>query len=405
MSKKDKKKAEATESPAVEPDKDALEIETVEEVLLQPRVPTSKFALRFSPYAWTKLRWIRDYCNSEIAGFGISSMADPFYMEDFRTIKQVASSGHFQFDDDALNDYLADMFEEGKQPGECMRLWLHTHPTKNFASPSGTDEQTFSAAFGNADWAMMIIVDEGDNVYARLRIKSGADGCLQMIVPSSLDYQPPFKGVEETSAGEWKQEADANITQETPRHTVTGGGRQTLPTHCGRRHHYKEYIEPYLRGFDSYDDSYMAHARGAGKAKVDEWEDADMLIMGEERVIDITTDKKSQGVLVLLNNAWLIYSADVTPICKSGAIITSAKEVAEVPPLRCGELDWNTDQKTGETTPSYSSEVVDGFIQYFDDDSDRDDEVRSAAVDAALDEAEDIEIETVGEVLVGPSGP
>ena len=392
--------AEVAEQSADEGD----EIAVIESIPFEPRSQAGKFELRFSPYAWAKIRWIRDYCGSEIAGFGISSMADPFYMEDFRTIKQTASSAHFEFDDDALNEYLSAMFEEGKQPGECMRLWVHTHPSKDFASPSSVDEGTFTDAFRNADWAMMIIMDEGDNVYARLRFKSGASR-LQMVIPNSIDCQPPLKGVDETSAAAWKQEADANITRQHATFITTGSGMRMLPSHGSRRqHHHSDYYpghddSGYGSGYD-----YMERVLGPTNAPDIDWADTEILLLGEERVVQITTDKASGGVMVLLDSIWFIYGADVTPKCKMGAVVSDARDIADVPPQRCGELFWETDKQSGVVVPTYESEVVDGFVQYFTDD-DETGHTAAEAVAISADDVEELDIEVIGEVRVGSRGP
>jgi len=396
-------------------DKKERNVAAADEILLKPRKCLTKFKLRFSPYAWAKIRWIRDYCKSEIAGFGISSMEDPFYMEDFRTIKQVASTTHFEFDDNALNDYLTAMFEEGKQPGECMRLWVHTHPGDNFATPSYHDEQTFSDAFSNTDWAMMIIVDEGDNAYARLRIKSGTTR-LQMIVPHAVDCQPPFKGVNDETAAEWKAEADENITRSGARFSYLGLGTRLLPTTAQQqwrqryqtRQHYMDTIPPDIGVGDEYA-RYMEDLYGPRTAEMQApaaacgiWEDTDMLMATEERVVQITTEKATGDVLVLLNNLWMTYDPDVTPLCSEGAVVHGANEIAEIPPKRCGELSWEADPKTGDGVPVYVSEVVDGFVQYFED---IDEATADQAAHTAESDVEEIDIEVVEGVKVGPSGP
>ena len=39
--------------------------------------------LRFTPYAWAKLRFLRDVGETEVGGFGISRADDPLLVEDF----------------------------------------------------------------------------------------------------------------------------------------------------------------------------------------------------------------------------------------------------------------------------------------------------------------------------------
>ena len=45
-------------------------------------------SLRFSPYAWGKLLYLRDRGETEIGGFGLSAADDPLLIHDILTVKQ-----------------------------------------------------------------------------------------------------------------------------------------------------------------------------------------------------------------------------------------------------------------------------------------------------------------------------
>jgi hypothetical protein len=308
--------------------------------------PAINFTLRITPYAWAKIRWIRDHCKSEIAGFGISSSNDPFLMEDFATIQQTASSAHFTFDDNALNTYLSKMFEAGKQPAECMRLWIHTHPTNNFAAPSGTDEDTFSRATGKADWGVMIIVDEGDNIYASLKIKAG-ETMLRTNMPIEIVYTPPFRGVTTEDIATWQKEAEENIKH------------PTLSTYADKYFNiFKEHDYYELGGYPS------SHPVLSGVDSVAEIT-PELLLLDPVRVVRVCKEK-SGGWLVLTDGSWFIYeNSDTEILCKAGEHITTTKQIADVCPSRFGELEWLV--SNGSYEPIYVSEVSGGRFIYFDD--------------------------------------
>ena len=98
--------------------------------------------LRFTPYAWSKLLFLRDLGDTEVGGFGISSENDLFLVEDFRLIKQRSTFATVKFEDEAVADFFDEQVDLGRQPERCGRLWIHTHPGES-AEPSSVDEETF----------------------------------------------------------------------------------------------------------------------------------------------------------------------------------------------------------------------------------------------------------------------
>ena len=88
------------------------------------------------------------------------------------------------------------------------RIWVHTHPGDS-ASPSGTDEETFARCFGSTDWAIMFILAQGGETYARLALNSGPKG--QLLLPVEIDFSRPFRGSEEI---EWEEEYVMSVEAE-----------------------------------------------------------------------------------------------------------------------------------------------------------------------------------------------
>src|SRR6056297_1381885 len=128
--------------------------------------------LRFSPYAWAKLLFLRDLGPTEIGGFGISDHDDLLLVTDFVMVRQQCTAVTVAFDDEAVADFFDDQVNVGREPEQFARIWIHTHPGES-ARPSGTYEATFRRCFGQADWAVMFILAEGGETYARFRCNVG----------------------------------------------------------------------------------------------------------------------------------------------------------------------------------------------------------------------------------------
>lgn len=186
MTKKRKKKAK-TCSPA--------------ENVVSSVTPT----LHFSPTAWAKLLFLRDYADTEVGGFGIAPTDDLLYVEDVQLVQQTCSWAHVAFDDESVADFFDHQVDAGQRPEQFARIWLHTHPG-DCPQPSMTDEETFERVFGNSDWAVMFILACNGQAYARLRLNVGPGADLQ--IPISVDYSRPFNG---SDADGWEQEYLSNV--------------------------------------------------------------------------------------------------------------------------------------------------------------------------------------------------
>lgn len=157
-------------------------------------------SLRFSPWAWAKLLYLRDQGPTEIGGFGIAAADNPLCVEDVVLVRQACTAITVQFEDRAVADFFDEQIDQGRKPEQFARVWIHTHPG-NSAQPSPVDEQTFQRVFGRCDWAVMAILARGGASYARLRFQPGPGAELR--IPLEVDWSRPFAGSD--PAG-WLQE-------------------------------------------------------------------------------------------------------------------------------------------------------------------------------------------------------
>lgn len=214
----------------------------------QPTQPTNSPALRFSPTAWAKLLFLRDYGETEVGGFGIAPKDDLLFVEDIQLVKQTCSWAHVAFDDESVADYFEDQVDQGRQPEQFARLWLHTHPG-DCPRPSSTDEETFERVFGRADWAVMFILACGGQTYARLRFNVGPGGAAE--IPVEVDYSRPFTGCDSDA---WEQAYLANVHPEITRQPHSAK-RQILDAHGLHEVGAGDFDDPFLVGAEA-DESY-----------------------------------------------------------------------------------------------------------------------------------------------------
>jgi hypothetical protein len=161
--------------------------------------------LRFTPHAWAKLLYMRDAGDTEVGGFGIANPNDLLLIEDFVIVRQTATSASINFDDESVADFFDQQVDEGRQPEQFARCWIHTHPG-NCPNPSCVDEETFARVFGGSDFAIMLILANGGDVYARLRFNVGPGG--EVLIPVEVDYGCEFAASDPEA---WELEYQANI--------------------------------------------------------------------------------------------------------------------------------------------------------------------------------------------------
>jgi proteasome lid subunit RPN8/RPN11 len=175
----------------------------------RPRLRALRSSLRFSPFAWAKLLYLRDRGETEIGGFGLSAEYDPLLVVDVLPVKQRCSPITVAFNDVAVADLFDTLVDQGIHPQRFGRIWIHTHPG-NSPLPSSVDEATFRRVFGRTDWSVMAIVARNDATYARLSFHVGPGGALG--IPVRVDYGLPFDGADWAA---WDQEYLDNVDIET----------------------------------------------------------------------------------------------------------------------------------------------------------------------------------------------
>jgi hypothetical protein len=89
---------------------------------------TSNRVLRFTPYAWAKILYLRDIGPTEVGGFGISNPDDLLLVEDIELVEQYCTVCSVEFDDDSVADYFDRQVDAGRQPEQFARIWIHTRP-------------------------------------------------------------------------------------------------------------------------------------------------------------------------------------------------------------------------------------------------------------------------------------
>ncbi|MCE5184995.1 MAG: hypothetical protein LLF76_02595 [Planctomycetaceae bacterium] len=150
-----------------------------------------KPVLYISPTVWSKLMFLAATAKTEVSGWGISfDPKTPFTIDDFALVEQECASCTTEMDDDAIAKFAIDMAEKGFKPSQFNRIWIHTHPSGCGATPSGTDEKTFTESLGNCDWAIMLIVNQSGASYARLQINSPVS--LQLEMDVEIDFLTEF---------------------------------------------------------------------------------------------------------------------------------------------------------------------------------------------------------------------
>jgi hypothetical protein len=168
---------------------------------MRPRPPV----LRFTPTAWAKLEFFRDRGDTEIGGFAVTAPHDLLLIEEFITVPQATTCVSVAFDDAAVADFFEAQVDAGRKPEQFGRIWLHTHPGDS-PTPSGTDEHTFTDVFGRCDWAVMFVLAQGGETYARLRFNVGPGG--DILIPAEVDFARSFAGSDHPA---WAAEYDRNI--------------------------------------------------------------------------------------------------------------------------------------------------------------------------------------------------
>lgn len=186
---------------------------------------STDFKLRFTPYAWAKLLYMRDICPLEVGAFGIVNLLAPLCVVDIAVIKQEVTCVSTRFDDIAVADFFEDQFDLGRQPWQYARVWIHTHPGMS-PMPSRTDEETFARVFGDCDFSVMFILSSNGKFYARTRLVEALEFNFQ--VSMEVDYSYAFQASDHAG---WRDEYNKNVRllkPKTPKVPTWPGGKTQM---------------------------------------------------------------------------------------------------------------------------------------------------------------------------------
>ena len=183
--------------------------------------------LRFTPYAYAKIQYMRDKGDTEVAGYGICER-DPLLITDFRMVKQECSAAFVEMDGESFLDVMEEYAAKGLKMEQVGRIWIHTHPG-NSAKPSGTDEKTFKDLWGNCSWSVMAILANGGDTYARLQYQTkppeflGFKSLATEILTWAIDYSEDFQASDKEA---WDAEYQACWSRIVPVQKIgfTGDG-------------------------------------------------------------------------------------------------------------------------------------------------------------------------------------
>lgn len=161
--------------------------------------------IRFTPYAWSKLLFLRDCGNTEVGGFGIHATNDLLLVEDMRLVTQQCTTASVQFADADVQKLCDEQSRDQVSTRNIDRIWIHTHPG-DCARPSEADEETFARCYSEVDWAVMFIIAASGDTYARLLFNIGP-GCSRRL-RVAVDYTTEFR---QTDFAGWRSEYEANV--------------------------------------------------------------------------------------------------------------------------------------------------------------------------------------------------
>jgi|GEM_PF-3064552 len=271
--------------------------------------------LTITPWAWSKIIYMRDRDKSEVSGFGISHPDDPLYIVDFKLVPQVNTGTFTEFLDKALANYLEDMVVSGTPPACCMRIWMHTHPGMG-PSPSSHDEATFKRVNEASSWGVMLVV-ANDKEYARLIVHNveGMEGDRELKVVLALDEV--FKGVTAEDYTAWEDEYCENVTFGT----APSVAEMYAYPQCG-----------HWRGWE-----------GSGW-EGDAWEDGligppEEGINGE--VVYCMKHEDDGYFYVYTDKFWFQFSHEKEVVCDAGQTLVKVSDISGFDAHQWGDLIWN----------------------------------------------------------------
>lgn len=207
--------------------------------------------IRFTPFAWSKLLFLRDCGGTEVSGFGITAKNDLLLVEDVRLVAQECTATSVQFADSAVQELFGDSSHDHHRVSHSGCIWIHTHPG-DCALPSEADEDTFARCCSTFPWAVMFIIAASGETYARLQFNVGPR-CSRRL-PVEVDYTGEIRP---SDFAAWKAEYATHVEPIDPLQTSTdrhGRFRRSRDT---------DFHSLDLHGVDFHSPSQDSHIRAA----------------------------------------------------------------------------------------------------------------------------------------------
>ena len=177
--------------------------------------------------AFMKLMYLMKKTTMEVSGYGISSRNNLFHITDFRMPKQEGQAAHTELTEDGIANHFDKALAEGLEPVEFARIWVHTHP-KGVNGPSGTDEATMRNTFGQCDWAIMLILTQGEHFHCELWTKKLGGIALGEHLRLPMKVQIDWSTIENIDTAAWDREFTDSFTEKT--YSYNTGGKYNWKT-------------------------------------------------------------------------------------------------------------------------------------------------------------------------------
>lgn len=177
--------------------------------------------LVLSPLAYLHWQFLNHAGHTEATAFGLPA-ADPLYVDHLWVPRQECSAVSTVPDEDAVADWCDYATDAGIDTSGGL-VWLHTHPG-DCPTPSQTDEKTFSSDLGRAAWAVMAILANGGQTYARLRWRIGRRAFTKKLeVRVAWEDLPAYAERISQAALTWEPDYLEKVREEAPRLAPAAG--------------------------------------------------------------------------------------------------------------------------------------------------------------------------------------
>jgi proteasome lid subunit RPN8/RPN11 len=173
----------------------------------------------FSPYAWHKLRFMRDAGPTEVAGHLLFDAEHSFRVEDFMMLPQRCTSATFEFADKPRIEFGESMLQKGISGKRWANFVAHTHPGSS-ATPSSVDETNFRDKYSDGEISIMFILARGGEVTCRVKFNVGPAYWIDIAYDAGEGWTGPFPASDEKA---WKEEYDRCVSQPTYHYNQRAG--------------------------------------------------------------------------------------------------------------------------------------------------------------------------------------